>query len=494
MTPGIGGGYVTVPNITFINTTYATQVNNLFGNSFIVNNNNVTSTLGTVNMVIQATGSQTGNMLQFKNGAGSVLSGVDASGSLFINKTTANARLDVNGSTIISGSLTVFTGSAVELQVTNTGVRIGNIITDAHTVTGSLNVSGSVTATNFTGSLLGTASFATSASFALTASFVPTSSLTGNFFVQGGNSFGAQALLGTNDAQNLAFETNGTVRMTISGSDGNVGIGTTSPTEKLEVNGSALITGSLGITGSLSVSASDATINGVRVGRGNNNVITNTVVGNTALNAVTAGGNTAVGYLALQSGSSGVGNTAVAAEAGSRITTGEYNTLIGYKAGSFISQSSSNTFIGANSYYDPSYANFTASQDTDLSNTLNIVAGRIKIWAPGATFVSSSITKNITQISTTDYSGAVMDYTIEVYDGSAYNQRTGTMWMSFDVDGANVVTNEQTTADIGDTSNIALSVSGSGGYAYVKLRNQSGYTNDVGIDTSYRFFRRMTAL
>ena len=162
MTPGIGGGYVTVPNITFINSTYTTQVNNLFGNSFIVNNNNVTSTLGTVNMVIQATGSQTGNMLQFKNGAGSVLSGVDASGSLFINKTTANARLDVNGPTIISGSLTVFTGSAVELQVTNTGVRIGNVTTDVHTVTGSFNVSGSVTAignTTISGSTVITGSF-----------------------------------------------------------------------------------------------------------------------------------------------------------------------------------------------------------------------------------------------------------------------------------------------------------------------------------------------
>jgi len=147
MTPGIGGGYGTVPNITFINATYATQVNNLFGNSFIVNNNNVTSTLGTINMIIQATGSQTGNMLQFRNGAGSVLSGVDASGSLFINKTTANARLDVNGPTIISGSFTVFTGSAVELQVTNTGVRIGNVTTDVHTVTGSFNVSGSATVT-----------------------------------------------------------------------------------------------------------------------------------------------------------------------------------------------------------------------------------------------------------------------------------------------------------------------------------------------------------
>ena len=46
---------------------------------------------------------------------------------------------------IVTGSFTVITGSAVELQVTNTGVRIGNDITDTHTVTGSLRISGSTT-------------------------------------------------------------------------------------------------------------------------------------------------------------------------------------------------------------------------------------------------------------------------------------------------------------------------------------------------------------
>jgi hypothetical protein len=81
----------------------------------------------------------------------------------------------------MTGSLAVIT-NGVEFQVTNTGVKIGNVITDTHTVTGSLSVSGSVTATNFTGSLLGTASFAnnaTSASYALvatSASFASTSS------------------------------------------------------------------------------------------------------------------------------------------------------------------------------------------------------------------------------------------------------------------------------------------------------------------------------
>ena len=79
------------------------------------------------------------------------------SSSLAIGKSSApNAKLDITGSAIITGSLlvsgsstvtgsfTVFTGSAIEFQVNATGVKIGNLIGDAHTVTGSLGVSGSV--------------------------------------------------------------------------------------------------------------------------------------------------------------------------------------------------------------------------------------------------------------------------------------------------------------------------------------------------------------
>ena len=95
------------------------------------------------------------------------------------------------------------------------------------------------------------------ASFALTASFVNTSST--NAFIQNGNSFGAQALIGTNDNQSLALETSGSTRMFIS-SSGNVGIGTTTPNSRLNVSGSTTITGSLsvtqGITGSLQGTAS----------------------------------------------------------------------------------------------------------------------------------------------------------------------------------------------------------------------------------------------
>lgn len=48
---------------------------------------------------------------------------------------------------IVTGSLTVITGSSVELQVTNTGVNIGNSTTDIHTISGSLR------ATSFTASI-----------------------------------------------------------------------------------------------------------------------------------------------------------------------------------------------------------------------------------------------------------------------------------------------------------------------------------------------------
>lgn len=73
-------------------------------------------------------------------------------------------------------------------------------------------------------------------------SYFNTSSIVNpNAFVQGGNSFGATAVLGTNDTQDLQFETSGSVRMTIS-SSGAIGIGTTTPTlGLLQLNSSATI-------------------------------------------------------------------------------------------------------------------------------------------------------------------------------------------------------------------------------------------------------------
>ena len=51
------------------------------------------------------------------------------------------------GPTIISGSLSVITGSSIEFQVLDAGVKIGNIASDNHNVTGSVLISGSITTT-----------------------------------------------------------------------------------------------------------------------------------------------------------------------------------------------------------------------------------------------------------------------------------------------------------------------------------------------------------
>ena len=119
--------------------------------------------------------------------------------------------------------------------------RFGNDITNTQTFTGSVGITGSLAVTagvinQLTSSFAVTSSFATTASYALNAA---------NPFIQGGNSFGTAATLGTNDAQNLQLETNNTTRIFISGS-GPIGIGTTSPTGSnmsnlLHLNGAAAV-------------------------------------------------------------------------------------------------------------------------------------------------------------------------------------------------------------------------------------------------------------
>jgi hypothetical protein len=110
---------------------------------------------------------------------------------------------------------------------------------------------------------------------------------------------------------------------------GNVGLGTNTPSFKLEVT-------------------EDASFNGVRVGRGNGNVTTNTAVGANALNNNTSSDrNTAVGYLSLSSNSSGSRNTALGAENMKNNTTGNWNTSIGDNALVLNTIGNNNSAFGA---------------------------------------------------------------------------------------------------------------------------------------------------
>jgi hypothetical protein len=162
----------------------------------------------------------------FTSTASYVLQAVSASFA-----STASSVNILNQNVAISGGLTLITGSGIEFQVTSTGTKIGNVITDSHTVTGSINVSGSITS-----SLFGTASWATNA---LTASFVLGGSSTITIQDEG-VSQGSAGTINFTGAGVTATVAAGTATVNIPGGGG----------ASFPYTGSAIITGSLIVTGS----------------------------------------------------------------------------------------------------------------------------------------------------------------------------------------------------------------------------------------------------
>lgn len=126
---------------------------------------------------------------------------IDNSGNVGIGTTSPTQKLHVVGNAFITGAL---------YDSTNSAGASGAILTSTGTGTAWSTISAAIDS---------------------------------GYFKQDGNSFGGLATLGTNDTQNLAFETNGSTRMTIL-SGGSVGIGTTAPEAKLQVMGSIYGVGS----------------------------------------------------------------------------------------------------------------------------------------------------------------------------------------------------------------------------------------------------------
>jgi len=179
---------------------------------------------------LHISGANTANLFRIQSPASSSIMFVSGSGNVGMGLATPSAQLHISGAS--NSVLLKIDSPAVNNIIYVSGS--GNIGIGTSTPTlATLQIQGNVSASSYTGSLFGTSSWATNA---LTASFVNTAST--NAFVQGGNSFGTTAVLGTNDNQNLQFETSGSVRMTIS-SSGDVGVGLTNPSAKLYVSGAA---------------------------------------------------------------------------------------------------------------------------------------------------------------------------------------------------------------------------------------------------------------
>jgi hypothetical protein len=267
----------------------------------------------------------------------------------------------------------------------------------------------------------------------------------------------------------------------VSYTNGSVGIGTNSPSEKLDVIGNIKASGTLSITGG-------ATIQGLTVGRGSGAVATNVALGNEAMFSNTTGAeNTVIGYRALRNNSAGSYNVALGIQAmqdstasstmaigrltlqiatgnenvgvGSLVlysttsgygnigigtgsafynTTGYNNTCIGTRAGQNLTTGHSNIFIGANNY-----GTAGATQQLNIGNILfgSLASGNIGIGTSTLTHklnVSGTIysTAGITTSGSVVSGGPIIfpNYSASVLPDASTSQG-GMIFVSDEIDG-----------------------------------------------------------
>ena len=263
------------------------------------------------------------------------------------------------------------------------------------------------------------ASFAVSASRAVSSSFASTSSfLTSNTnaFIQNGNSFGTTALLGTNDNNPLALETNGTTRMYIS-SLGDVGIGNTGPSEKLDVEGNIYANGYIqGISAivsdqsGVSTFGSNSGTRSIRVGRAgtSNDIFITGSSGNVGIGTTTPNAKLDVSGSAIVTGSLTVTNgitgslfgTSSWAISASNATTASY--VLQAVSASFASTASYVNTLNQNVLITGS-ATIASTTAGASENTLTLgpspaggtgEGGQLGLNAVGGTYTSASFIDN----------------------------------------------------------------------------------------------------
>jgi len=201
----------------------------------------------------------------------------------------------------------------------------------------------------------------------------------------------------------ISIDTSGTSRIYIE-TGGNVGIGTTSPSAKLEIAGFS--------TGA-----------GLKLNYGNSSGTIEVV------NFIANGG--ANGVIGMQMVSAGVGDLWLGGSGGRSLTL--------YRDG--------NVGIGTTS----------PSQKLDVAGAIS-VSGSVIDYKSTAALIAGSTTTNVVSFTPGTTKAAFIDYMI-IDSSTGTNQRVGTIMVSISLNTVSAVINEITTVDIGNTAAVRFGVS-----------------------------------
>jgi len=249
----------------------------------------------------------------------------------------------------------------------------------------------------------------------------------------------------------------GTSRLYINTTNGNVGIGQNAPTKLLDVNG-------------------DALINGILIGRGAGNINSNTIVGRDAFGSNTTGSfNTFFGLGTGNSLINGSNNIFIGSYAGNGATTSKFTTIIGGFFDTTLNMFNQNSTLSIE------------KQDEALNNYTGEIGGLPHIWSPQTKIVVDGGTITLIQLSYDLYSSIFIEYSLEDSNGNA---RAGIIKAIWNFDASIINVTEDTTADIGTTAGCEINFNVGGGFLNIDLDNNNGYS--VYCNTTSRILVRPT--
>ena len=236
-----------------------------------------------------------------------------------------------------------------------------------------------------------------------------------------------------------------------------IGIGTTTPTSTLDVNGTVAISGDITIEAGADLITATAGTDNIRLGEGagdsiasggNNNITigkdagtaistgdNNIAIGSEALKSnETAIQNVAVGHNALENATTN-NNVGIGASAGTSITSGVSNILIGATTGDALTDADYNVAVGTSSLSADTLGNRSTAIGHQALKTQNFIsatnsdnvavgynAGLDLTTAQYSTFVGAFAGSNVT---TGDYNTAIGRYALLSTQTGQYNTAVG---------------------------------------------------------------------